>query len=361
MKVIEVKSNKEKKEYIKFIYKLYENDKNYLDLNLVFVKTFLYKKDSYAKRSNVNPIIIEDNGEIKLVATFIYTDDSKELKLSFLEFKQNAKIYLEEAINYGKKILDEKNLDKMVVGINGQISYGLGILTPEYNNEFEFNANYNLPYYTKELDEVFDIKKNAISYLYEAEYALSLIDKNIVNKLNETYQFRYMDKKNFKKDMIIFGELCDKTLCTTPYYSKKNTHEMYELMNSMKIFMKNEDIIFAMKDGKEIGFIYTHPDYCELMEGPKINYIKFFFKNIFNKPKKIIYNVIGVLPEYQRSGVALALVYNSINLRKDKYEYSVSSFILEENVASTELCSKISSGINKKYRIYELNKEQKGV
>lgn len=357
MNLIEVKNDKERKEYINFIYNLYKNDKNFLDLNLVFVKTFLYKKDKYTQRANINPIIIKENEEIKLVAMFIFTDDSKELKLSFLEFKPNAKTYLEEIIKYGQKKLKEFNLEKIIVGINGQISYGLGILTPGYNNEFEFNANYNLPYYTKELDEVFEVKKNAISYLYKADYALSLIDKKIVNNLNNTYQFRYFNKKNFKKDMLLFGELCDKTLCTTPYYSTKTSEEMYELMKSMKFFMKNEDIIFAMKDGKEIGFIYTHPDYCELMDKPKVNYIKLFFRYLFNKPKKIIYNVIGVLPEYQRSGVALALVYNSINLRKNEYEYSVSSFILEENVASTELCKKISSGINKKYRIYEINKE----
>ena len=44
MIIREVKTKKEKKEYIDFIYKLYENDKKYCDMNITFVKNFLYKK-----------------------------------------------------------------------------------------------------------------------------------------------------------------------------------------------------------------------------------------------------------------------------------------------------------------------------
>ena len=31
-----------------------------------------------------------------------------------------------------------------------------------------------------------------------------------------------------------------------------------------------------LKDGKEIGFVYTHPDYAELFNKPKLNYFKSF-------------------------------------------------------------------------------------
>ena len=53
--------------------------------------------------------------------------------------------------------------------------------------------------------------------------------------------------------MILFGEICDKAFKSTPYYSHKSSKEMYELMNEMKVLLKDEDIIFAIKDGKEVG------------------------------------------------------------------------------------------------------------
>ena len=104
MKLIEVKTKHDKKRYIKFIYELYKNDNNFSDMNLILVKNFLYKKDNYAKRANVIPIIVEEE-QIKLVCIFISTNDSEELKLSFLEFRPNSRKYIEEVINYGKKLM----------------------------------------------------------------------------------------------------------------------------------------------------------------------------------------------------------------------------------------------------------------
>ena len=243
---------------------------------------------------------------------------------------------------------------KVIVGINGQISYGLGILTGDNNRNFEFNSNYSADYYTKELDEVFPIIKKAFSYTYKATNSLSLFDQNMLNTVNNNYTFRYLDMKHFKKDMLIFGNLCHNSLKDTPYYSKKEPIEMYQLMKKIKFIMRKNDIIFAMKDGKEIGFVYTHPDYAELFSKPNLNYITFYIRFLFRKTKNVIYNVIGVLPEHQMSGVAIALIYKSILMRQSKYPYGVSSFILEDNIPSTKLCRKLSVGINKEYHLYEI-------
>ena len=353
MQLVEDNTNKDRKRYIDFIYKVYENDKNFSDMNLIFVKNFLYKKDSYAKRANVVPVIIEDEG-IKLVCMFISTEDSKELKLSFLEFLPNSKKYLKAVIEYGKKLMKKLNLSKIVVGINGQVSYGLGILVYGNNNEFEFNANYNPEYYTKELDEVIVTKKRAFSYKYSAEKTLNSFNNELLNHVYDNFYFRYLDKKNFKKEMLLFGELCHKALSKTPYYSEKTPYEMYELMKQMKFLIKKEDLIFAMKDGKEVGFIFTHPDFAEFFDKPKINYIKLGLRLLKKRPKMVIYNVIGVLEEYQREGVAVGLIDYSTKMRKSEFPNAVSSFILEDNVESTNLCKKISTGINKEFRLYEI-------
>lgn len=359
MKLIEVKNKKDKKRYIDFIYSIYKDDKNYSDLNINLVKNFLYKKDSYAKRVDIEPIIIEDNG-IKLVGMYISSADSKQLKLSFLEFLPNASKYLNKIIEYGKEILKRKDLDEIIVGVNGQVSYGLGIL--EYNEngekeEFEFNANYNPNYYTKELDEIISTSKMAYSFKCDVKNSLSFIKPEQINHISKEYTFRYMDKKRFKEEMLIFGDICDKALKSTPYYSYKSSQEMYELMNEMKILLKNEDIVFALKDGKEVGLLFSHPDYAELVDKPKINYIKLMIRKFFKKTKKIIYNVIAVLPEYQRSGVTIGLVYNTLKLREDEYPEGVTSFILEENIPSISLFKKLAVGVNKKYKIYEIKKE----
>lgn len=355
MIIQEISTKKEKKEYLDFLYSIYKNDSNFIDMNVIFVKNFLYKKDKYARRCEIIPFIIKEK-EPQVEGMFII-DETSELKLSFLEFLPNTEKYLIELVSYARKLLHKYNKEKLIVGINGQISYGLGILTADYNRNFEFNANYNPAYYTGMLDNIFPIIKRAFSYDYDVYNSVKFFNKDLLEKNYKEFTFRYFDKKHFKRDMLIFGSLCDKALCSTPYYSKKTPYDMYELMKQTFMFFRNEDIIFAMKDNKEIGFLYTHPDYAELFNKGVLNYISFYFKFLRKKPNKVIYNVIGVLPQYQNSGIAMNLIDKSIRTRREAYRYASSSFILEENEESTNLCRKLSTGINKEYHLYELLRE----
>lgn len=357
MEIAEIRSKKEKKAFIRFVYDLYKGDVQYRDMNLTFVKTFLYAGDGYVKRQRILPIQIREDGVVKAECIFVI-DETKEIKLSFLEFVRGARPYLQRLLEYSKELMRTYGKDKVIVGVNGQISYGLGILAKDTNREFEFNSNYNREYYAEELDEVFPVKKRAFSYRYDAEHSLSLIDEELLEKVNANYEFRYLDIRHFREEMLIMGRLCHESLRSTPYYSEKKPQEMYELMRQIRFLMKKEDVIFAMKDGKEIGFVYTHPDYAEAFNGPRLNYLTFYLRYLLQRPKKVIYNVIGVLPEHQASGVAVALIHRSILMRKEQFQSGVSSFILEENIPSTKLCGKLSTGIHKEFRLYELWREQ---
>lgn len=356
MQIEEIKTNKERKAYVDFIYEVYKNDQNFCDMNLIFVKSFLYQKEHHTKRLRIIPIMIRDD-DIKLVCMFVI-DETKEIKLSFLEFLPNSQEYLKTLKQYTRVLMKTYTKQKAIIGVNGQISYGLGVLTNKYNQKFEFNSNYNKDYYTKELDEVFPTVKRAYSYEYRASHSLDILNDKMIRKTYNEFQFRFLDMKHFKRDMLIFGRLVHESLKTTPYYALKTDHEMYELMNQLRFVMKKEDIIFAMKDGKEIGFVYTHPDYAELFDRPKISYVKFYLRYLFRKPKRVIYNVIGVLPEYQISGIAATLIHKAIVTREDTYTEGVSSFILEDNIPSTKLCRKLSTGINKEYHLYELEGDE---
>ena len=357
MEIREVKTKQEKKDFIRFVYDLYRGDPEYSDVNLTLVKIFLYRKDSFTRRHEILPVQVLEEGEIKAECIFVI-DETQEIKLSFLEFVPHAKVWLIALRDYATELMRLRGKTKVVVGVNGQISYGLGILVKETNREFEFNSNYNRDYYAGELDEVFPIKKRAFSYCYQAEHSLALLDQAMLSKVREQYDFRYLDVRHFRRDMEIMGELCHESLKTTPYYSEKKPYEMYELMREIQFLMKKEDVIFAVKDGKEIGFIFTHPDYAEQFDRPRLNYVTFYLRFLRHRPTGLIYNVIGVLPEHQSSGVAVALIERSIQMRKAKYPSGVSSFILEDNLPSTKLCGKLSTGIHKEFRLYELWSEQ---
>ena len=64
--------------------------------------------------------------------------------------------------------------------------------------------------------------------------------------------------------------------------------------------------------------------------------------------------ITAAVKEYQKEGVAVGLIDFSTKLRTKEFPQGVSSFILEENISSTSLCKKISTGINKEFRLYEI-------
>lgn len=356
MNLREAVSRRDKRRYLDFVYRVYREDKNFSDLNLIFLKTFLYGLDDYARRANVIPVLVEDGG-IRLAGTFISTADSPELKLSFLEFLPDSGHCLRAILDYGRGLMRRLGLSKMIVGVNGQVSYGLGILVHEYNTEFEFNANYNPGYYTRELDHIIPTSKRAFSYCFDASQCLASMEQIRSRRPAQGLSIRPMDKRHFKRDMLIFGSLCHEALKDTPYYSEKTPAEMYQLMRQMRFLLRNEDILFAVKDGREAGFVFSHPDYAELFTKPRLSYLRLFFRSCCMRPKRVIFNAVGVLPEYRRSGMIAELLYHSVRMRQRRYAAGVSSFILEENADSNLLFRKMSTGIHREYRIYEIEGE----
>lgn len=358
MKIVKVKTNAQRKTYIDFLYSIYQGDSEFCDMNVIFVKNFLYRRDDFAKSHKVLPIMIYDNNTPKLECMFI-VDETEDIKLSFIEFLPHSEKYLRALMKYSIHLMEKLDKNRVIIGINGQISYGLGILTADYNRKFEFNSNYNPAYYTREMDAVFPVVKRAFSYEYDVKHTLKCFNPELIEKNNQEFSFRYFDTRHFKREMMLFGQLVHDCLKTTPYYSKKTPYQMYQLMNQTRLFFRKKDIIFAMKNGKEIGFIYTHPDYAEFFNKGRLNYITFYLRFLTGKTSRVIYNVIGVLPDYQRSGVAVNLVEQSIRFRKKDYRYGCSSFILEENKESTSLCRKIATGINKEFHLYEIPRNRK--
>jgi hypothetical protein len=347
--IIEVVNNSQKKIFTDFICSVYKDDPKYRDINLLFVKNFLYQKDTYSKRCRVIPVMVSDP-DIKVVGMYVHSKDSTELKLSFLEFKPNSISCLRDILAYGQALARKENLSKIIIGINGHISYGLGILCNQ-NNEFEFMGNYNPAYYVEELDKLHLVTKKAFSYKYSTDNKYS---QSIMKEPHQDYTFRTLNLNDFKHDMLIFGDICQKSFPGTPYYSPLTPGEMLDVMSPLKPLLKSNDIVFAQYHGKEIGFVFTHPDYAQFFNSRHVNLVWVFLHNLLSKSTKIIVNSIGIVPEHRHKALASGLLGYASHLKKGTFKQAVSSFVLTENLPSTKISTLFSTGINREYNLYEV-------
>jgi hypothetical protein len=343
-----------KNSYIDFMLSIYKNNKYFKDINIIFAKNFLFKEDLFSKKCDIYPILIMEGSIILACTSLILYPASTEVFLSFFEALPDQKKAVDEIIVYARKIAKENNKTKIVIGINGQVSYTVGLLANNYDKPQQFGSGYNPDYYIDYFEQQSLLRKEAVSYIYDFDKIK--FNEQVLKQVYSDVSFRLLDKWNFKRDILIFGDLCNRVLGETPYYIEKTKEEMYNSLRQLKFVLTESNLVFAMKDRKEVGFIFMHPDYNEFISGQKITPLKMLVGSLFKrkKVKTLLLNTIGVLPEYREYRTIIGLFNEAHKIVKDNYKRAVSTFIIKDNSKSDKLCSSFATGELNKYYIYEL-------
>lgn len=356
MVIEDVNCNKTRKAYIDFIYKVYSKDFKYKDTLKIITKNFLYNKDSFARKSYIRPILVLNEGIIRAVCMFIYNEHFPALQIAFFEALPNNQGAVNLIIDEAKNICRVMKLNRIVIGLNGHISYGVGMLMDNCGKDIAFDSMYNPPYYIDYFKHYGCSEVLLNSYLWDMKK--QNFDKRILGRIYKKFFFRQLNLKKYKEEILLFSRIKNECLKDINLYFDKSPQEDYELMKNLKYFLKKENIIFAMKDNKEIGFVFWHPDYNQLVpDGKRSSPASMFLRNNFIKKriKRFIINTIGVLPNYHGLGVTIGLFHEVYKYAKDKYSYGESSFVLQENVQSRRICVRFTDGESKHYVVFELS------
>lgn len=357
MKIIEVKSKKEQKKFIDFRKKVYKLNPLYVDNNLFMIKEVFAKKTSFINNKKIFVINIEDAEQVVCQGIIVYASDLKEyIQLCFFECLPNqekaVKMLVDKAIEIGKNF----RCERLVIGLNGHVNYGLGFLNSHFNTKNSFSASVNPEYYNQYFK---NLKCEEINL---NTYKISTIDnrisryKGIINKLNKTYTFKFFDKKHFDYYAKIYTDLNNASFNKHRYYYKRNYKEDKEMLKELFLFIKEESLIFAFDGEKPVGFIMWYPDFNELVKQGDYFGAKHYLKNLFfNKQiKKIKVMEYDILEEYRKVGLPIGLLNKIFDVIKDKkFTNLETSWILEENRDSNSVCEAVCDEIYKRYVVYE--------
>ena len=353
---IEAANNlRQKRDFIKFYYQVYQNDPNFIDLNIGNIKNFLYQKDHYAKRCRVQPILAKKGNSILAQAILVSSNDSDELRISFLEFLPKQISAVKKITSFAITLAKKLQLKKVIIGIDGHISYGLGILQNNHTT-YLCGCNYHPNYYVSELEKL-KLSKKEIAHSYFYDFNKIKLSPNQLQSVLKNKQIRTMSRFHFKRDIMIFGKLCNLALQGTPHYSHKSPAEMYELIKPLRFLLHKENLLFIMASQKEVGFLFTHPNYTQLMPSGKINWPMFILNYLFRKNtiNTLIFNTIGILPEYRHSSNSVALLFTAYQHFHNKYHSGISTFIQQKNHQAATLLSSFATNTSRKYFIYAID------
>ena len=347
MNIIYVNSNKKRKQFKQFRIDLYKNDPYYVSTIEFTCDMLLYKETEFCKKCDIVPIMVYDN-KILCEAFLVKNPGDNFVQISFFEALENQNEAVELLISEAKKFAQTHKCNKIIIGMNGHLSYGLGF-SVDIKNPNTFDSTYTKLYYN-------DYFKN---YL---KHELVAFSNNIDNVLNnrlfkrDSIEIRPIDLKNFKEEMEIFRNLCDETIGKTFLYSKTSNNHFYDLIKDMLFFLKPENILFAYEDNTPIGFVFWHPDYNEILRKGKQNSllsIAIMYILNKNKIKKMKINAIGVLDKYQ--GIGTISLLNEVSRYVEKYETVETNFVWCNNLKSMKLNNHLIGKIERRFAIYEVS------
>ena len=341
-----VKDKKDIKTFKKFRKDLYNNDPYYVS-TIEFTCDMLLKKETlFSKTCEIVPLLVYDNNLVVAECLLIHNPKDNFVQISFFEALENVHEAVELIKKESRKFAEERNLKRIIVGLNGHLSYGVG-LTVDIKAPNTFDSTYTKPYYIDYFKD--GITHNLVAFTSNIKEVIP----NLKVK-NTGFAIRPINLKNFKEEMELFRNICNETIGKTFLYTKADKHHFEELMSSMTFFLKPENILFAEDRGEVVGFIFWHPDYNEILRKGKYNSLmNIAVRYIFNKNKinKVKLNSIGVKEEYQ--GIVTLQLLKETSKYLDKYDTIETNFVWENNRKSMLINKRLLKNVERTFKVVE--------
>jgi len=220
---------------------------------------------------------------------------------------------------------------KIVFGLNGHLNYGAGILTSNFDEAPVFGLPYNREYYQDYFNNF--RKRTMVSYQFPFEPFVDYHHRMGDNLDFKGITVRKLNKKKLRQETEIYTSLNNSCFPGHPFWADRDVREDYELFYPFRFLIKEENLLFAEKDGKPIGFFLWYPDFNQLLKGQQRLGLKHVLKYYFNNPIDTFrFTEIAVLPEYKMSCAVQSMILYAIPyIQKAGIKYGEGGFIFEEN------------------------------
>ncbi len=361
-----VKSKSEKKEFIKFPWKIYQNDPNWVPPLISDMKEKLDRnKNPFFEHADMDLFMAyrgnEPVGRIAGILDEAHIRLNKE-KVAFfglyesINDKDVAAALLERAAQWGR----EKKMSILRGPMNLSMNDECAFLIEGFDSPPVIMMTYNPKYYI-DLMQKCGMRKAKDLYAYimtrdrETRNRVDAVVKQVKNKLPVT--LRSVDLKHVKEETnrikMIYNQGWQDNWGFVPWTDK----EMDHMADKLKILADPDLIILAESKGKPVGFAFGLPNFNEVLQ--KLNgrlfpfgFIKFLIYKKKIKGFRAI--VFGLVKEFHNTGLSYYL-YSQLekNALKNGYQWAETSWQLEDNEAVNRFAESVGGKRYKTYRLFE--------
>ena len=357
-------------DFIKFEWKVYANDPNWVPHLLIERKEFLDpKKNPFFDHSDVAYFLAYKNhqmvGRIAAVVNHAHNTFHEDKVGFFGLFDCYDDQEVADALfAKAKAFVASKGMTSIRGPVNLSTNDECGLLVEGLNQPAQIMMTYNPPYYITLMEKSgFKKAKDLLAYYVDVpnevpERLRRGVD--IIMKRNE-FTIRTINIKDFKNEVKrikdIYNAAWERNWGFIPMTDKEFDH----LGVQMKQILDPKFLFIAEHKGKPIGFSLTIPNINEglitIRDGRLLPFglIKLLWNTRKGQLKSVRVITLGVTPEHRNSGIDIVFYYKSFEEAiRQKLKWAEMSWILEDNIPMNRALERMGATVYKTYRLYEM-------
>ncbi len=360
-----VVTKKQTREFIKFPYALYKNDKNWVPALLMDdYKKVNRKKHPFYQHAEAEFFLARRDGAVVGRIAAIHdsiwekTHHEKAAYWGWFECVDDpevAKALFEAAFDWARKRGCVRIIGPMSPNANDLI----GCQIEGFEGSPVLLMPYNPTYYDRLIQNYGNRKwKDLVAWLMdnpEIPERLAKIMPRVEAKGG--FKLRTLNMKDYNNEIKRFNELYNQFEQINAVFTPMTPAEIELMANDLKMAVDPDLVFFAEVDGKPVGVSLTMPDFNVGFKAAHGHLLPFGIFHLLTAKKKtpLVRTIsMGVLKDHRNRGIDLAFYYYSYKNGVPKgYVSAEMSWVEEDNVNMTNSALKLGGKAYRKYRVYE--------
>ncbi len=279
----------------------------------------------------------------------------------FLEFEDDPEV-LEKLLGAAEAWLRARDCERMIGPWSFSINDEAGILFEGFEHEPLIREPWNPPYYLDRCEDA-DLTKAMDLYGWGLEISdqanMNPILPKIAQRAADKYgiTIRRMSRRHLRREMEEFATVYNAAWSGNWGFVPYSKADLDAYAIDMQLVFDRNWFMIAEQDSKTIAVAITIPDINQVyakMQGRLLPLGWFHYLNRARITDRVRIGFLGVLPEYQHTGVAAALYLEHFQTAARRpQKRGEASFILETNTAMNRGLEAMGGRIVKRWRVYE--------
>lgn len=316
------------------------------------LKALLRGTSVMCRSAYLEPVMVEEAGKILMIALLAQADRMADcLQIAFFEADERNDEAFGLILDRALTLARERGAVKVTGSLNIHVNYGLGFLASDFDGAQGFGTMHNPAFYNELFRDHGFLPVEMVSFRKDLKDLAAILDPRITSRLARRYTIRSLDYHQLPRDAEIYTRINNEAFAQHLFYYPRRAEEDLELFRDFKPLLRPENLLFAFRGDKPIGFMLWYPDFHELMRPGETLGVKTVVKNrlLPNRIRTVKIVEMGVVPCEQRHGAILALMDHAFALARGRYDYFESGWILQANDRSRLLGDRLADGQSKHY------------